>query len=287
MKRVMTIQDISCIGKCSLTVALPIISCFGVETAIVPTAVLSTHTHFSGFTFRDLTEDLNNIKEHWKKEGFRFDTLYSGYLGSERQIEIVRDYFKTFGGEKTYTIVDPVMADNGKLYAGFDDHFPEKMAGLCKEADIILPNLSEAALMLNEPYPGEDADPNVTKKLLKGLSKLVSGIAIITGVTLENGNFGFMGLDTKTGEFFEYGTPKVDYKSHGTGDIFASTFTGALTRGMTCFESLKLAADYVTRCIKNTYDDPNRVDYAVNFEAELPWLTDRIRSINDIERRTK
>ncbi len=287
MKRVMTIQDISCIGKCSLTAALPVISCFGVETAIVPTAVLSTHTQFSGFTFRDLTEDLDGIKEHWKKEGFRFDTLYSGYLGSERQIEIVRDYFKTFKRENTYTIVDPVMADNGKLYTGFDDHFPEKMASLCREADIILPNLSEAALMLNEPYPGEDAPPAVTKKLLKELTKYFSGIAIITGVTLDNGNFGFIGLDPKSGEFFEYGTPKVNYKSHGTGDLFAATFTGALTRGMNCFDALKLAADFVSRCIENTYNDPDRVNYAVNFEAELPWLTDRIRSINETERRTK
>ncbi len=287
MKRVMTIQDISCIGKCSLTVALPIISCFGVETAIVPTAVLSTHTHFSGFTFRDLTDDLDGIKEHWKKEGFKFDALYSGYLGSERQIEIVRDYFRTFKEKNTFTIVDPVMADNGKLYTGFADDFPEKMASLCREADIILPNLSEAALMLNEPYPGENAPPEVTKKLLKGLAEHLTGIAVITGVTLENGTFGFMGIDPKNGEFFEYGTPKINYRSHGTGDIFAATLTGALTRGLPYFDALKLAADYVTRCIENTYNDPDRVDYAVNFEAELPWLTDRIRSIDYIERRTK
>ncbi|MBO4750081.1 MAG: pyridoxamine kinase [Lachnospiraceae bacterium] len=276
MKRIMTIQDISCIGKCSLTVALPIISAFGIETAIVPTAILSTHTQFQGFTFRDLTDDMEPIREHWKKERFEFSAIYSGYLGSERQIAIVKDYLKDFRREDTVTIVDPVMADNGKLYAGFDDHFPEKMAGLCKEADVILPNLSEAALMTGMPYPGEDASPKVTKKLLSRLAELGSKLVVITGVTLSDGTFGYMGLDTENDRYFEYGNPKVPYKSHGTGDIFASTFTGAVAKGYTFDEALKLAADYVTACIKNTYEDPNRVNYAVNFEAELPWLIKRI-----------
>ncbi|MBR6478313.1 MAG: pyridoxamine kinase [Lachnospiraceae bacterium] len=277
MKRIMTIQDVSCIGKCSLTVALPIISAFGIETAIVPTAVLSTHTQFQGFTFRDLTEDLDPIREHWKKENFKFSTIYTGYLGSERQISIVKDYVRDFKTKDTAVIVDPVMADNGKLYAGFDEHFPEKMAELCKIADVILPNLSEAALMLGEPYPGEDAPPEVTRQLLKKLAKLGAGMVIITGVTLKDGTFGFMGLNVKTNEFFEYGNPKVPFKSHGTGDIFASTFTGALTKGFPTFEALKIAADYVTACIRNTYEDPNRVNYAVNFELELPYLMERMK----------
>ena len=272
MKRIMTIQDISCIGKCSLTVALPIISSFGIETAIVPTAILSTHTQFSGFTFRDLTDDMEPIREHWKKEGFEFSAIYTGYLGSERQIAIVREYIKDFKSGDTMVIVDPVMADNGKLYAGFDDSFPKKMAGLCKEADVILPNLSEAALMLGVPYPGEDAAPEVTKKLLKGLAEFCDGLVVITGVTLADKAFGYMGLDVAKNEFFEYGNPKVPFKSHGTGDIFASTFTGAAARGIPTCDALRLAADYVTACIKNTYEDPNRINYAVNFEAELPGL---------------
>ena len=255
---------------------MPIISSFGIETAIVPTAVLSTHTQFQGFTFRDLTEDMDPIREHWKKEGFHFRAIYSGYLGSERQIDIVKNYLKDFKDPDTIAIVDPVMADNGKLYAGFDEHFPEKMAGLCGEADVILPNLSEAALMLGVPYPGEDAKPEVTKELLRGLSGLGAGITVITGVTLGDGTFGFMGLDSKTGEFFEYGNPKVPYKSHGTGDIFASAFTGAAVSGFSIFEALKIAADYVTACIKNTYEDPDKVNYAVNFELELPYLLKRI-----------
>lgn len=276
MKRIMTIQDISCIGKCSLTVALPIISAFGIETAIVPTAILSTHTQFKGMTFRDLTDDLEPIKEHWKKEDFHFQAIYTGYLGSERQIEIVRDYIKDFKESGTKVIIDPVMADNGKLYSGFDENFPNKMAYLCSLADVILPNLSEAALLLGVKYPGENASPSETKKLLRGLAKLGAGIVVITGVTLSDGTFGFMGLDTDTDQYFEYGQPQIPYRSHGTGDIFASTFTGALTRGGSTYDALKLAADYVRACIKNTYEDPDHVNYAVNFEAELPWLIQEI-----------
>ena len=134
MKRVMTIQDVSCIGKCSLTVALPILSALGLEAAIVPTAVLSTHTQFRDFTFRDLTEDMEPIRKHWEKEGFQFEAIYTGYLGSLRQIDIVKEYVKTFGGEGRTLIVDPAMADGGKLYVGFDDQFVTDMRTLCSQA---------------------------------------------------------------------------------------------------------------------------------------------------------
>lgn len=280
MKRVMSIQDISCIGKCSLTVALPIISAMGLETSIVPTAVLSTHTQFDGFTFRDLTDDLEPIMEHWKKEGFKFEAIYTGYLGSKRQVAIVQEYFKTFGEMGTKIIVDPAMADNGKLYTGFDEHFAKEMANLCQGADIILPNLSEASLMLDEPYPGEDASPAQIKDLLLKLTTLGSKIVVITGVTLSDGTFGFMGYHTKTNEFFEYGVEKVPYKSHGTGDVFASAFTGAYANGIDVYKSLKIAADFTSACIRNTYNDVDHVNYAVNFEPELPYL---IRLFNNIK----
>jgi len=271
MKKVMSIQDISCIGKCSLTVALPIISSLGIECAIVPTAVLSTHTQFKGFTFRDLTDDLDPIKEHWKQEGFTFDAIYTGYLGSARQIAIVQEFFETFG-KRCPIIVDPAMAENGKLYTGFDDSFPLEMAKLCKSANIILPNISEACLMTGFEYPGEDADEITIKSLLYRLSEFGTEKVVITGVTLDDGSFGFMGLDTRTNEFFKYGTTKVAYRSHGTGDVFASAFTGALVNGKETFGALKIAADYTAACIHNSYMDPDRVNYAVNFEYELPNL---------------
>lgn len=272
MKRILTIQDISCMGRCSLTVALPIISAMGVEAAIVPTAVLSTHTGFSNFTFRDLTDDMEPIKEHWVREGFKFDAIYTGYLGSDRQMEIVNDYFDTFKGENTIIIVDPAMADNGSLYPGFDDYFAKKMTSLCTRADIILPNISEAALMLDEPYPGEEADEETIHGFLVKLSKLGAPICVITGVTFADGTFGFAGYDSKKEKFFRYGTEKISRKSHGTGDIFASTFTGALMNGFETFEALKIGADFTCACIKNSANDPEGVTYAVNFEYEIPYL---------------
>ena len=276
MKRVMTIQDISCIGKCSLTVALPIISAAGIETAIVPTAVLSTHTQFKGFTFRDLTDDMEPIRDHWKKEGFKFNAIYTGYLGSERQIDIVKSYFNEFSSADTVKIVDPAMADGGVLYVGFDEHFAREMGKLCGSADIILPNISEAALMLGEEYPGEDADEETVKALLLKLAKLGSKIVVITGATLSDGSFGFIGYDVDKKEFFKYGTKKVPHRSHGTGDIFASAFTGALVNGFSVYDALSIAADYTAACIKNTYLDPEKVDYAVNFELELPYYISRL-----------
>lgn len=272
MKRIISIQDVSCLGKCSLTVALPIISAMGVETTIIPTAVLSTHTMFQGFTFRDLTDDMDPIKDHWKKEGFKFDAIYTGYLGSERQINIVADYFDTFKSEGTVIVMDPAMADNGKLYPGFDNNFAKNMASLCAKADIILPNISEACLMLGETYPGEDADEETVKGLLLKLSELGARYSVITGTEFADGTFGFTGYDKETKEFFKYGTKKVPWKSHGTGDVFASAATGALMNGFSVFDSLKVAADYTCACINNTYEDPDKVDYAVNFEAEIPYL---------------
>lgn len=281
MKRVMTIQDISCIGKCSLTVALPIISAMGIECSIVPTAVLSTHTMFDGFTFRDLTDDLDSIRKHWQKENFKFDAIYTGYLGSVRQIDLVKKYFTTFKRDDNYIIVDPAMADNGKMYAGFDKNFALKMTELSSYADIILPNISEACFMLNRPYPGENISMDTIKEMLLELAKMGSKKVVITGVTLKEDIFGFVGYDNETKTFFKYGTRKIPMKSHGTGDVFASCFTGALTRGFDIFEALKIAADYTSECINNSYKDPNHVNYAVNFESEIPYLLELINRFSN------
>lgn len=277
MKRVMTIQDISCIGKCSLTVALPIISAAGIETAIVPTAVLSTHTMFKGFTFHDLTDEMEPIKKHWQDEGFKFNAIYTGYLGSKRQIDIVSDYIETFRGSGARVIIDPAMADSGKLYTGFDDAFAKEMLGLCSKADIILPNISEACIMLDEEYPGEDADEAFIEKLLIKLSKFGSKLCVITGTTFKDGTFGFTGYNSETDEFFAYGTNKVAMRSHGTGDIFASAFTGALMNDYSEYDALQIAADFTCACINNSYNDPEHVNYGVNFELELPYYIELLK----------
>lgn len=277
MKRILTVQDISCVGKCSLTVALPIISAMGVECAILPTAVLSTHTMFRGYTFRDLTEDLSGIIDHWVKEGLGFEAVYTGYLGSQEQLDIVARLFDTY--KDSYRIVDPVMADNGKLYPGFTEEFAKEMAKLCSKADIILPNMTEASFMLGIPYPGTDYDEAYVKDVLKKLSALGPRIAALTGVSLEKGKLGVMAYDSEADEFFYYCREHLPAAFHGTGDIFASAFTGALTLGGDYKEALRVAADYTVECIAMTLANPEHVNYGVEFERAIPYLCKRIGTV--------
>lgn len=271
MKRVVSIQDISCIGKCSLTVALPIISAAGVETAVLPTAVLSTHTAFSGgFTFRDLTDDIIPIENHWKKENFKFDAIYTGYLGSFEQLKIVSDFFDCFKDEKTLVVVDPAMADNGELYKGFTEKFAKSMACLCGKADVVLPNLTEACFMLGKEYIAAGYTKEYIKDILKELTEIGPRYAVLTGMSFEDSKLGVMCYDKEKDEFFEYYNEKVPVSFHGTGDIFASAFTGALMNDMSVCDALKVAVDYTLECIKKTVADENYNWYGVNFEEAIP-----------------
>ena len=274
MERILTVQDISCVGKCSLTVALPIISAMGVECAILPTAVLSTHTMFRGYTFRDLTEDLNPIIDHWQKEKLDFRAVYTGYLGSREQLATVARLFDAYPA--SYRVVDPVMADNGKLYPGFTEEFAREMAALCAKADIILPNMTEACYMLGVPYPGTQYDEPFVRDMLKRLSALGPRIAALTGVSFEEGKLGVMAYDSEKDEFFYYCREHLPAAFHGTGDIFASAFTGALVRSGDYKEALRVAADYTVECIRLTLDNPDHVSYGVEFERAIPYLCKRI-----------
>lgn len=275
MKRIVTIQDISCVGKCSLTVALPIISAMGVETAIIPTAVLSTHTMFQNFTCRDLTEEIKPITEHWKGEGIDFDAIYTGYLGSLEQIDLVKGVFREFKKEGNVTVVDPAMADNGKLYPAFDENFAGQMATLCGEADIILPNITEASFMVGMEYK-EVYDEAYAKEMLKKLADLGCKIAVLTGVGFQEGMTGVMGYESATGEYFYYSHEKLPVSYHGTGDIYSSTFVGALMRGKDWKEATRVAADYTARCIRLTMEDKNGRWYGVNFEEAIPFLLEQL-----------
>lgn len=272
MKRIATVQDISCLGKCSLTVALPIISAMGVECCVVPTAVLSTHTMFSRFTFRDLTEDIPEILNHWEEEKFHFDAIYTGYLGSKQQLDMVSNMFDRFSGLR---IIDPVMADHGKLYTGFTEEFAKEMAKLCGKADIILPNLTEACFMLDIPYTESYTRPFI-EDMLKKLTGLGAKCAVLTGMSFEEGKVGFLGYDSEKNEFFEYYNDKVDAAYHGTGDIFASTTVGGLMRGLSLKTALSVAADYTAKCIRITKEDPVDLRYGVYFEAALPEMIMRL-----------
>lgn len=268
-KKILTIQDISCVGQCSLTVALPILSACGMETAILPSAVLSTHTAgFSGFTVRDLTDDIPAIQAHWMKENIKFDAIYTGYLGSLQQINYVRDIFHTLKAEGGTIIVDPAMADNGKLYPAFDQAYADAMARLCGEADILLPNITEACFMTGMEYR-ETYDKAYIDELLARTAALGAPTVVLTGVSYTEGKTGVVVY--KDGQQTYYEHHKIAKGSHGTGDVYASAFVGALMNDKTAEESARIAADYTVKCIENTQDDPDHW-YGVKFETALKDL---------------
>lgn len=270
--RILTVQDISCLGQCSLTVALPIISACAAECCILPSAVLSTHTGgFSGFTFRDLSDDIPKIREHWQKEGISFDGIYTGYLGSERQIDMVVDLFRTVARENALRIVDPAMGDHGVLYTGFDLNYAHAMARLCGEADVILPNVTEACFMTDVPYR-ETLDPDWIEMLLSRLFALGAPRVILTGVAYKEGMTGVL-VATEQGDRFHYEHERVGEGYHGTGDVYASAFTGALLQGKSAEEAAVLAADFTVAAIRATVGDRSH-PYGVKFEKVLSLLTD-------------
>lgn len=277
MKRIITIQDISCVGKCSLTVALPIISAMSVEASVLPTAVLSTHTAFKGFTFRDLTEDICKISDHFKKEKFKFDAIYTGYLGSFEQLNLVSKFFDDFKTKENLIVVDPVMGDHGKLYPGFTNEFAKEMTKLCSKADIIIPNMTEASLMLGIEYKDSGYDKEYIKRILKNLSNFGASKVVLTGISFEENKLGIMAYDKDTNEFFTYFREKINVHFHGTGDIFSSTCVGALMRDFSLPEALKIAVDFTVESINLTVNDKNPNWYGVNFEQAIPYLIESLK----------
>lgn len=277
MKKIATIQDISCFGKCSLTVALPIISAMGVETAVIPTAVLSTHTGgFTGYTFRDLTEDIPKIAEHWKSIGLEFSGIYTGYLGSKEQVGMVSDFFDDFGTAENFIVVDPAMADHGKLYAGFDDKFVSAMAELCAKADYIIPNMTEASLLLGIPYI-ERHDREYAEKILVELAGLGCRVPILTGVDSGDGREGAAAYDPASGQFYYSFRNHIDCCCHGTGDIFASAFTGAVVLGKSLQQALDISVNYTADCIEKTYPEREEMWYGSAFELCIDKLLGYIK----------
>ena len=271
-KKVLTVQDISCFGQCSLTVALPIISACGIETAILPSAVLSTHTSgFTGYTFRDLTADIPGILAHWEKEHIAFDAIYTGYLGSAEQIRLVEEMFVRVANPGCVKIVDPAMADGGKLYPGFDAAYAARMAELAGKADIVLPNITEAAMMTGQPYRESGYDEAYILSLAKGLLRLGAGAVVMTGVSYRPGEVGVVVIGKNAAAPAYYFHEKLPENSHGTGDIFASAFTGALMRGKSAADAARVAADFTLAGMKATVGDPGH-RYGTKFEKAIPTL---------------
>lgn len=270
-KRILTIQDISCIGQCSLTVALPVLSACGHEVCILPSAVLSTHTGGFGKPYvRDLTEAMPDFLRHWKEQNITFDAIYTGYLGSIEAIthaERIANELLAPGGS---LIVDPAMADHGKLYSGFDSAYAEAMGKLCEKADVMLPNITEAAMMTGLPYR-ESFDEAYVRELLH---RLGGREVVLTGVGFDPQE---TGAALRCGGEIQYcHHRKIPRSYHGTGDIFASAFTGALVSGYSMQEAARIASEYTCKCIAITYQDPAHW-YGVKFEAALPFLMELIR----------
>lgn len=273
--RLLTIQDISCVGQCSLTVALPLISACGIECGILPSSVLSNHTAkgYSGWTFCDLTDEMPKILERWKIEKVDFDAFYTGYV-SASQIPHILKIMNEAGRANALKIVDPAMADNGVLYAGFGADFPKEMAKLVSVADVVLPNLTEASFLLDQEYIAEGYDKEYIENTCRGLCKLGAKKVVITGVSFEPSKIGCACFD---GEKFEYYfTEKLDASMHGTGDVYASVFTGALMRGKSLLEAASLACDFVVESMKLTLDDKDHW-YGVKFEKAIPYLVERLK----------
>ncbi len=276
-KRVAAIHDISCFGRCSLTVALPIISAVGIETSVVPTAVLSTHTGgFSGFTYRDLTDDILPIADHWQSLNLAFDALYTGFLGSFKQIDIIEELFGRFKTKDNVILVDPVMADNGKLYAIFPDDFPQGMRKLCAKADTIVPNLTEASLLLGQPYREGPYEDEYIENILVSLSELGPKQVVLTGVFFDDDRLGAAAYDRRTDEITYALADKIPGYYHGTGDVFASVLLAALLKGNSLAHAAQIAVDFTVGSIKRTQQAMTDVRYGVNFEQGLLKLAGQL-----------
>lgn len=270
-KRIAAIHDISGFGKCSLTVALPICSAAGIETCVIPTAILSTHTGgFKNFTFRDLTDDILPIADHWKEENIGFDAFYTGYLGSERQVAKVISAVEKLKNEKSVFVCDPAMADHGRLYIGFPDSFPKEMLKLCGMADIIVPNITEAVLMLGREYTEGPYTKEYIEQLLSSLYAATNSKIVLTGVYFDERKLGAACFDgARTTYVF---SDRIDVMFHGTGDVFASALVASLLSGRNMVSAAEIAVNFTCGCIKTTIKDTPERRYGVNFETEIPNL---------------
>lgn len=270
-KRVLTIQDISCVGQCSATVALPVLSACGLETCLLPTAVLSTHTGgFSSPVVQHMTDSLKDICLHWVREGIRFDAIYTGYLGSTKAISVILEMVDVLLAPDGILIVDPAMADHGKLYKGFDLVYVSEMKKLCLRADMILPNMTEAAMLTDTPYCG-DCDMDYGKIMTE---KMPQKGVILTGVSCAEGQTGaLVRWDHKYGAFSQ---PQIDGNYSGTGDLFAACFTGALLQGKSVFQAAEIAVQITALCVRNTWKNPAHA-YGIQFESVLPELIQMVQ----------
>ena len=270
-KKVAAIHDLSGFGKCSLTVALPILSAAGIETSVIPTAVLSTHTGgFTGFTFRDLTEDILPFSQHWKSLNLEFDAIYSGFLGSFEQLNLVGDFFDGFKKSGNLLMIDPVMADNGEMYKIFSPDFAVGMKNLCRKADIIIPNITEACLLIGEPYQEGPYTSDYIENLLKKLGELGPEKIVLTGVYFDGEKLGAATFDRQIGNISYVLSERIPGYFHGTGDVFGSALLSGLMNGFDLTSATRIAVNFTTASIQKTYKAQTDIRFGVNFEQSIP-----------------
>lgn len=269
MKRILVIQDLSCVGRCSLTVAQPILSAMGINCSVLPTAVLSTHTGFPNPHIHSLTEDITPICEHLRSVGASFDGILVGYLANAEQVEAVLEVMNTFDCP---VILDPAMGDHGKLYSGITEEHAEAMKDLCSMAQVILPNVTEAALLAEQPYQ-EWTDGQYLRLMLEGLCKRKTQTVVITGISPSRKQTGFVGIAAEEG-MFSYHTQRRENTLHGTGDMFSAVFAGSYLLGHDPMESAEFAAKFVERVLDNT---PKATPFGGEFETQLPWLWQQLQ----------
>ncbi len=264
MKKILVIQDLSCVGRCSLTVALPILSAMGINCSVLPSAILSTHTGFPEPHIRSLTEDIVPTCDHLVKIGAEFDGILVGYLSDPAQAEAVAELISAFDCP---VILDPAMGDQGKLYQGITQEHVSVMGDLAAMADVVLPNVTEACLLTGIPYQ-EQTDGHMLRMMLEKLCGRKTETVVITGVTPTENQIGFVGIHKEEG-MFSYQGERNSKALHGTGDMFSAVFAGAYLQGRDPMESAQLAADFVKRVLDNT---PEATPFGGEFETQLPWL---------------
>lgn len=281
-KRVAAIHDISGLGKCSLTVALPIISAAGVETAVIPTAVLSTHTGgIDGYTYKDLTDEILPIAKHWKSLNLKFDAIYTGFLGSFEQIDLVNQIINTLSDENTKIIVDPCMADNGSLYKTYTLDMAKGIKKLCKKADIIVPNITEACFLQGVEYK-ENFKKEELFNMVKGLGELGCEQVVLTGVSFNKDELGALCFDKQNNKLDYKFAKEIPARYHGTGDVFASFMVGALLNDINLTDSVQIAAEFTSRSIGNTFEAKTDKRFGVNFEKELLPYAKKVKELKNI-----
>ena len=273
MKRLVTIQDLSCIGRCSLGVAMAVLPAMGIETAALPTALLSAHTQFEGFTFLDLADEAEKIMAHWQKLDIRFDTIYIGYLGSIRLVRMAARFIQAFRTAGTHVIIDPAFGDNGRLYKGFDLEYVSCLRALCAQADVILPNTTEACYLLGIEY-GNDAA--ATREIIRRADQLLGGNlknVLITSCRFADDQTGLACIGNNA---FHYPHALLPYSLQGSGDLFASVFAGMITLEHDIESAARAAADFTYDTLAYSMRLPDRRWYGLDFEPMLKELTRRI-----------